>query len=383
MTVQPIHLDQTFFAPAFRLVLADRELQGEAIRDVVDVSYTDDLENLDSFEFTLNDWDPVRRLPKYSSPLDENGDVLRLESGEPVPNFEPGAAVALHLGYHDQGELPLVMRGEVVSLTPRFPASGAPTLKVRAVNALHRLLDEKRPGSYEGTNFEIARAIARDMDIAITTPEPGDEPALERVVFQDQYPIVALLNLARRTGCRLWLDEEGPTLRMERSPVEPATYELEWGKSLIQFTPTLTTRGQVSKVTVHGVDLTRSGDDRKISGEATWDDLEVDGESLDTATEGELRSAIRTREEDIYHEPVTSAAEAEARARSYLRAMALGLVTGDGSTIGTPDLRAGRAVRLKGLGRRFNGTYTVTASTHAIAGSGYVTKFKARKEIVR
>jgi phage protein D len=385
MTVRPLHAGRTFLAPAFRLVLADRELRGEPLHDVVDVSYTDDLENLDSFEVTLADWDPVRNLPKYSSPVDPNHDVARLDNGEPVPNFEPGAKVALYLGYRDEGDLVLVMRGEVVSISPRFPASGAPTVKVRAVNALHRLLDEKRPGAYEGTNFEIARAVADDIGVEIETPPAGDEPVLERVVFHDQYPIVALANLARRTGCRLWLDErdEGPVLRMERGPSAPPAYALEWGKTLIHFTPTLTTRGQVAKVTVHGVDLTRAGDDRKIQGEATWDDLDVDRDSLDADSEGELRSAVRTREEDIYHEPVTSEAEATARARAYLRAMALGLVTADGSTIGTPELRAGRAVRIAGLGRRFDGTYTLTETTHTIAGAGYVVKFKARKEIVR
>ena len=377
----PIYQNQTFFAPAYKIVLNNQALEGEAIRDVIDISYKDGLENLDSFEFTLNDWDAVRNLPKYSSPFDENGDPIRLENGDPVPAFEPGAKVELYLGYLDEGELPLIVRGEVVSLTPAFPASGAPTLKVRAVNALQSLMDEKRPGVYEGTNYQIARAIAADMDVNLAAPDDGEGPANDRVVFQDQYPIVALMQLARRSGCRLWLDEEAETLRMERSPAQPPEFELSWGQSLIQFTPTLATRGQVSKVTVHGVDLTRSGDDRKIKGEATWDDLDVD--EIDETTLSSVSDAVRSREEDIYSEPVRTEAEAIDRARAYLRAMALGLVTGTGATIGTPALRAGRPVTISGLGARFSGKYMVTESMHAVGTSGYQTQFKARKEILR
>ncbi len=383
MTAQPIHQGQTFFAPAFRLTLAGQDVQGEAVRDVIEVSYSDDLETLDSFEVTLNDWDPATSRPKYSSPLDETGSPVRLETGGPVPNFEPGAQVEIRFGYQDAAELTLMMRGAVVSLTPRFPATGAPTVTVRAVNALAALLDRKRPGAYEGTVFEIAEAVARDMDVAIETPPGGDEPALERMVFQDQYPIVALLGLARRSGCRLWWDEDAQTLRMARTAAGPPAYELEWGKSLSRFSPTLTTRGQVSRVTVHGVDPTASGGARRISGAATWSDFEPEREGLDDDSRRAVEDAVRDREEDIHHEPVTTEAEAQARARAYFRAMAQGLITGTGATVGAPALRAGRAVTLTGLGRRFSGLYTATRTTHTLSAAGYVTEFTARKEVLR
>lgn len=383
MTAQPIYQGQTFFAPAFRLVLAGRDVQGEAVRDVTEISYSDDLETLDSFEVTLHDWDAVGHQPKYSSPLDETGSPVRLENGDPVPNFEPGAAVELYLGYQDAAELPLMMRGVVVSLTPSFPAQGAPALTVRAVNALVSLLDQKRPGAYQGTVFDIAKAVGRDMDIAVETPPADDEPALERMVFQDQYPIVALLQLARRTGCRLWWDEDAEVLRMERAAETPPEYEIEWGKSLIRFSPTLTTRGQVSRVTVHGVDPTASGEARRISGSASWSDFETQSEGLDDDTLGEVSAAIRGHEEDIHHEPVTTEAEAQARARAYFRAMTQGLITGSGATVGAPALRSGRPFRLAGLGRRFNGLYTATRTTHTLGADGYVTTFSARKEILR
>src|SRR5262245_44762226 len=113
--------ERSFFAPAFRIKLNGQDTGREVISDVLEVSFTDDLENIDSFEFALHDWDVARNRPKYSSPWDANGQQLTLsEGGPPVPVFEPGAKVSLFMGYTEEGELPLIMEGEVISLTPSF-----------------------------------------------------------------------------------------------------------------------------------------------------------------------------------------------------------------------------------------------------------------------
>ena len=50
------------------------------------------------------------------------------------------------------------------------------------------------------------------------------------------------------------------------------------------------------------------------------------------------------------------------------------------ATVGLPDLRAGKRVRVVGLGKRFSGLYFVTKTTHTIDDSGYQTQFTARRE---
>ena len=72
---------RSFFAPAFRIKLNGQDTGREVISDVLEVSFTDDLENIDSFEFALHDWDVARNCPRYSSPWDANG---RKRHGEPV-----------------------------------------------------------------------------------------------------------------------------------------------------------------------------------------------------------------------------------------------------------------------------------------------------------
>ena len=56
------------------------------------------------------------------------------------------------------------------------------------------------------------------------------------------------------------------------------------------------------------------------------------------------------------------------------------MIKASGGTVGLPDLRAGRTVQIGGLGKRFNGTYFITDTTHTIGTDGYRTTFNARRE---
>jgi hypothetical protein len=56
-------------------------------------------------------------------------------------------------------------------------------------------------------------------------------------------------------------------------------------------------------------------------------------------------------------------------------------LTGSGSTIGDPRIKAGRVIRLDGLGDQFSGLYRVTSATHNFDAGGYRTSFQLRKEV--
>ena len=56
------------------------------------------------------------------------------------------------------------------------------------------------------------------------------------------------------------------------------------------------------------------------------------------------------------------------------------LVKARGTTVGLPDLVAGRRIQIGGVGARMSGTYFVTSTTHTINDSGYFTTFNARRE---
>jgi phage protein D len=156
--------------------------------------------------------------------------------------------------------------------------------------------------------------------------------------------------------------------------VKRNTYILEWGKSLINFQPTLQVANQVAELTLRGwnpqtkkpIKVTVKRSDLK--GIVTPGELGV--------TEPELAKKL----EIVVDRPIQNEAEAKVLATNRLRQIGEVLVEAKGKTVGVPDLRTGVKVQIKNLGTRFSGTYLVTSTTHSIGDNGYTTDFTARKE---
>ena len=298
------------------------------------------------------------------------------------------------MGY--RGNLRLMMTGFITTLEPDFPEAGAPKLVVRGLN----ILDRFRQKQYTWSWPENSKQTIRDSEIALELAQfPDDaghrpglgievrvdrealnrEPAIPYVLMNNQYPIVFLMERARRLGYTIFVGEEvhggkpqkylyfGPTQQLR-----DITYRLEWGKSLVSFRPTLRTTNQVNEVTVCGWDRrTKKAIQETVKLEEAASNLNPDLHALARAA---------GRKEVISHLPVQTPEEAKARAKDILLHQIKEMIEGAGATVGLPDLRAGRNIDLAGCGYRFNGRYFVTESLHTINESGYRTTFKARRE---
>lgn len=380
-----IYQGQNFFAPYFEIKLQGQNLGHQVLRDVLQVSYQDDLENLDSFDFTLHDWDPVALSTRYSSPFDESGQLRKMaDSTFDVPNFEPGAKVELYMGYYGGDKPLLMMVGKVASASVNFPASGNPTLTVRVLNLLFDLQRSQQSLTFENqTPTEIARTIASDLDIELQSAPGTNEQVIDFIGMNNEYPILFLARLARRNSYDLFVnieDENDPKLFFGLRQTSPQQYELEWGKTLLQFTPTLKLKDQVQQVIVRGWNPTASGSDRAIEGQASWSDLDI--QMPDAKLLEQIEFAANDAIEEITDQPVSSQQAADALAQAALRRIVQGVITGKGNTVGLPMLRAGSRLLLKGLGLRYSHNYIVTESVHKIDDSGYTTEFTARMEVV-
>lgn len=381
----PIYQGQNFLAPQFLIKLKGQRLGNEVIRDVLQVSYKDDLENLDSFDFTLHDWDNVTLTTKYSSPYDGNGQLRKIPGTDfDVPNFEPGAQVELYMGYYGAEDPILMMSGKVASASVSFPATGNPTLTVRVLNMLFDLQRSQETLTFENrTPTEIAREIASGLEIAFESV-PGEEQPIEFIGMNNEYPVVFLARLARRYGYDLFVnigDGQEAKLFFGLRQAASQEYELEWGKSLLDFTPALKLKDQVEKVIVRGWNPAAAGTRRTIEAEAAWSDLDIS--MPDAKLLEQIEFSASNAIEEITDQPVSNESVARGLALAAMRRIIQGVITGAGSTVGLPGLRAGSRLSLKGLGLRYSGPYVVTSSTHKMDDSGYTTVFSARMEVVR
>jgi phage protein D len=341
-----------YAAPEFRVEVNGAALAPEVAKSIADVSVTLAADAIDSLRLTLANPYPV--LPWTHT---ADADL-----------FREGSALVVWMGYTGTGS-ELMFDGEITGISPSFPEDGSPVVEVEGLNRLHRLqlrsdlitLQDATDGDMVAKIADASKLSARVDDPGITHPQltTGRAPHL-------QY----LLERARAANREVWV--EGTTLHFAtpRGAGEPA-YTLVWGRTrssategsvpLQSFLPSLDARRPVGAVVVRGQHpLTRE----TIEGKA--------GEGLGD-------NPLGTAEMVVVAQPVSSQAEAEARAKAIHGELARQFIQGSGATLGLPGLRAGTVVRLDGLGPRFNGDYYVARTTHSIGGSGYRTTFTARK----
>jgi len=389
------YVDQDFYVPAYMIEVKGKKLLKESF-DITSVTYTENINAIDAFEITVNNqWDLDALKFKYS---DET-------------TFMPWSPMRLSMGYIVNGDdqrRPM-LTGEITTMAPTFPTTGPTTLAVRGLNLLHRFrLKQLTKPFFNKTDTEIAQFLVGKIDEEMRQQFPNlhlkiaDEDVKRNLdaekanpkkflVIQNQYPIVFLMERARRIGYELTIKEMppgggregqvifgyGPTEKVKR-----ATYELEWGKTLISAQPTLRVAGQVSKVTVRGWSPGRK---EPISETATRDDLKRDKLGVVDPRELDLGEPSLAQEISV-DRPVEGKAEAKEMAKQILRQRASELVIVKARTIGLPELRVGSKVTILGMGDRFSGKksapfkFLVTETSHMFGDTGYTTDFTARME---
>src|SRR6266852_6622353 len=245
-----VYEGQDFYVPAYRIILDAKELQPET-NDIMSVTYSDSLTQIDSFDLSVNNWDAEALKFKYS-----DGTL-----------FNPWKDVQVFMGYHRDGrdDRRRMLTGEITTLTPNFPASGAPTLSVRGLNLFHRFCTKQAVHSFVNqTDTEIAQYLVQQIDEVLRKKAPGlrvrlddedikgnkgTEQPVPFLLMNNQYPIVFLMERARRLGYDLTMEEiprddksREVIFHFRRSnSVKTTTYELKWGVSLISFQPALRT----------------------------------------------------------------------------------------------------------------------------------------------
>lgn len=356
------------YAPDFRVEVEGRELDDETNGDVLELKVTMDLENMTSADVTFNNWDDRKVGFKHSE-----GNRLFV-----------GNRVHVLMGYADR--LLSMMRGQINTLSPRFPQSGSPTIVVGALDGM-QLLKDSTPGEgdelkyVDQADWQIAQAIAQRNGL---TPEVTAEGEVHAEVIQkNQDDAQFLMERAKRIDfdCYIHTDpsSDQSVLRFVRPTDERAggrirEHGFRWGETLRSFQPTLTLSRQVSEVTVRGWDPRSK---QPIVATATSADLP--GSAEGTSGPDEAERTLGRRADVVVDAPVTSEQEARELACSLLRERAYEFITGSGEIIGLPDLRPGDNLKLGGLGQRFSGSYYVKKVEHILNASGYLTRFEVRK----
>ena len=323
------------------------------------------------------------------------------------PLFQLDNSLALHLGYApSQPEQMFV--GQIVAAAPTFPSSGVPTMKINAQDARNRMQRGSKlrwfaiPIPTVG-NFPIPDLITAPLvtleNLLIPVIDPvgaaisvilggveaigtisdpgGAQKFIRKQANESDYKF--LTRLAKENGWDMFVEHGGPVgghmLRFQSSldHLEPDV-TLAYGRSLIEFTPRITSVGQIFSVTAY-VWITEIKMTFAVTLGWDWDRMSL--------TLMIYPTGVTLQPGPSHHlikDPVTPLT-APRKIIGELLPKLNNRLTGTGSTVGNPAIKAGSVIRFEGLGEQFGGLYRVTKATHLVDQSGYRTEFDVRKEI--
>jgi uncharacterized protein len=395
------------FAPDFAVQINGHDIPAAMRASIVAVRYEDGLRGADRVELDLANpnlrWlrGHIRGLGTRPPTGLQIGPVAGPQLGD-TGWFDLDNSLTLQMGYAEGGLHP-VFDGEITGVEADFPESGMPMLKVVAHNKLHRLAQGKYSRGFG--------PLADVMIAAILSAENLLLPAIDPVVMAESAAVMALnlifegtgtkqrgqsglellKEIAARYDAEFWV--EGDNLYLSRlssaygifRSSEPVA-NLAWGRSLLSFSPRVSTIGQVAGV---GAKFTLGILPLAFIVTVAWD---FDRERLSIMVlpgeAGTVAASAKTLTGPLlmlFQRSLGKPADITKSAlllTHKLRDSVNNRLTGSGAAVGDPRIRAGSMIGIEGLGQDFSDVYRVTASVHSIDAGGYRTQFKVRKEIL-
>lgn len=297
------------------------------------------------------------------------------------------ATVRLHVNNHDWLQGTQLVEGKELEIAAVEHGAKKPLFKGR-LSALELDFDEQHPVlilrgydlSYKLHRIIHRRAFIQETDSGLATrlgQEAGvtvsadSTPLQHEYIFQNNISNYEFLReRARCIGYELYY-EDGTLYFKRPHQRRGATIALEWGSGLKRFRSRITTFEPPDEVTVRGWDPKTK---KEIVGrQATANGLpqlgaKENGKQQAGGTWGSAKFFVTDR-------VVQTQNEAESLAQAYLDELGGSFVEAEGLCDGTAAIRPGRTVQIKGVGVRYNGTYTVTAARHTFSNRGHQTAF--------
>jgi len=378
-------MGRTQFTPEFSLEIGGQPAPAALRACITGLSCRTGYEGLDELELTLAN-ENLRWL---------DDDLLAT-----------GASVTLKLGYAPQ-PLTQVFVGDIVARGASFPSGGMPGMTVTAHDRRHRMaegnklrwfavpvptvgnfplpdqvtagavtLENGMVPSFDPIAFALASVLGASKALAATDPGSSQKIVRRQVNVSD---FQFLQQIAQENGWDVLVEHDGALggtrLRFSCSldRLSP-DHTLRYGASLIDFSPRLTTVGQIASVSgfvwvppIKATFVVTLG-------------FDFERRALTLSIYPGLIPIGSATSDYRIEEPLTLTS-IPSRLVSELLPRLNNRLTASGSIVGEPDLRPGQVLRIEGVGVEFGGLYRATSVTHTLDSGGFRTRFDARKEI--
>jgi phage protein D len=337
--------------PAFEVRVGGTALQPLEAADVVELDVHEEVGRHGRLTLLVQNWDADTRTVRHS------------DDGP----FEPGAAIAVSLGYHSQ--LTTVFEGVIASLTAHFPRGGRPVLRVEGRSKSILLEHPPRSRLLDAvSDADLASAVAADYSLTVDAADGVTRPFMVSDRTSDW-------ELLKRRAAELgWVTYvRGDTLVLRPPAEKREEIRLEYTRSIVDLHLTQDLTHAIGSAVGVAWDLdSLEASEAEQSASAAGIDV-GDRAAHDTAV-GDAGWPLRDAR--VESPAVAAADEADARAVAAQRTAALAHYFGSGVIQGDPALRCDAWVSIAGVGRRLSGPHYVTAARHRFSADGYLTEFQ-------
>lgn len=338
-------MTEPFYAPRFDVRISGLTVAADVTNQALSLVVETDLDLAGSFSITLR-----------------NPDNTLLDSAL----FDLGKTVEIHLGYGN--DLKPAFLGEIAAIEPSFPQDGSPVVRVVGYDKSYRMRRaQPEPTEYKFVNDSIvaARIAVENGLIPIVDPTPG----FHKKITQVESDMAFLKARAQQYFFDVYVEWDRMHFQFPRP--QTAAHVLDWGKNLSSFSPRISSAGLAGLQIIRGYNQELA---QTIFGIALAVDFDLDNivERLGSSAVDLLASLAR---KGIRKKTVENPLDAFVLAKSLLANLLEGMYEGTGSCIGIPDLVAGNYIAIRGVGKRFSGTYRLRKVTHTIDDSGFRTEF--------
>lgn len=352
-----------FYAPSYAVRLGRDDLMRDFLVAVSQVEVDLMLGAASRFSFTVSDC-YSQKLHAFKS--GKGADVLKL--------LTFGTEVQICMGYGDDKSMPTAMRGVITEITTNFPDGGSPELAIAGYDHGFPLTLGKYSRTWsKARDSDAVHEIAsrNNLDEAIETTDEKHAQIEQNQESDWEF----LKKLAERNYFELYVDELKKLHFAKPNDKGAAVVRLVYGEGLLSFKPEANLAGQISNVEVCGWDPNAK---KAIIGKATaGEESGLTGKSAGQYLNAFVRDPTK-RPTLRLRQPVFTQSEANQRAKAALNERAKRFLTGEGETIGLPEIRPDRNIELDNLGDPFSKKYYIQQATHKIDSGGFRSRFKVK-----
>ncbi|WP_375495968.1 VgrG-related protein [uncultured Nostoc sp.] len=270
-----------------------------------------------------------------------------------------------------------LLKGEITAIEAQFNSESQAPIIIQGYDVSHRLHRGRYNRSFQNKkDSDIVSQIIGEAGITAGTIDETGGPygfgdPVGYIFQENQTNMEFLRERAARNGFELFVQDGKLNFR---KPSGGNSLNLKWLKDITNFHVRVSSTEQVSSVEVRGWDYKNKqaivSTQSAQTAQVVTSIEQGEGTKTSTAFNGSPKMIVVDK-------PVFSSKESDAIAQALFNELSGEFVQADAQAVGNPDIRPGKVISLKDMGK-YSGSYYVTETRHIFQSRVYTTEFSIR-----